>query len=218
MLRLGIAVVVVLSFSLLPSGAAMITDAQAKTKKEMIGNADRHDDELERETAEPGASEEKPAAHKKAEQAEAAVELPGATAQEEKPGEPASVAENKVVPAPASEPKSEAPEKKDWWKCYVATAAYGSYLDPHVSVLREFRDKYLLTNVIGRAFVNAYYEYSPAMAAFIAKHEALRTATRWALTPLVMAILHPFIAVTLIGFVAAFLVFYWMKKPHSVAR
>ena len=30
--------------------------------------------------------------------------------------------------------------------CFLATAAYGSYLDPHVEALRYFRDHYLVTN------------------------------------------------------------------------
>jgi len=38
---------------------------------------------------------------------------------------------------------------------------------------------------IGRAFVNAYYAYSPPMADFIAKHDTLRMMVRWSLLPLI---------------------------------
>jgi uncharacterized repeat protein (TIGR02543 family) len=76
-------------------------------------------------------------------------------------------------------------------KCFIATAAYGSYFDDHVAVLRGFRDAHLMTNAPGRAFVKFYYMHSPALAAYIAKREALRTVTRWALTPLVYLIRYP---------------------------
>lgn len=76
-------------------------------------------------------------------------------------------------------------------RCFIATAAYGSYLDPHVQVLRDFRDRALLTNRFGRAFVGFYYEHSPPIAAVIERRDILRVAARVALTPIVYGVEHP---------------------------
>lgn len=78
--------------------------------------------------------------------------------------------------------------------CFIATAAYGSYLDPHVVSLRRFRDERLLTNAPGRAFVSAYYELSPPVADVVARVPALRWATVAALTPVVFAVEQPLVA------------------------
>lgn len=75
--------------------------------------------------------------------------------------------------------------------CFIATAAYGSYLDPHVKVLRDFRDNVLLKTGAGTAFVEFYYKTSPPIADFISEHKALRTVTRWTLTPVVYAVKYP---------------------------
>jgi uncharacterized repeat protein (TIGR02543 family) len=69
--------------------------------------------------------------------------------------------------------------------CFIATAAYGSPLHPHLDVLRDFRDKYLIPTKVGRAFVNLYYKYSPFAADLIAKHKALKVVVRVSLLPLV---------------------------------
>jgi hypothetical protein len=52
-------------------------------------------------------------------------------------------------------------------------------------VLRQFRDKYLLTDTLGTEFVQAYYNYSPPIADYIANHDGLRIIVRIGLVPLV---------------------------------
>jgi hypothetical protein len=69
--------------------------------------------------------------------------------------------------------------------CFIATAAYGSLLEPHVKILRAFRDKYLIPSALGRRFVKFYYKYSPPSADIIRRHDFLRAIVRWALAPIV---------------------------------
>jgi len=69
--------------------------------------------------------------------------------------------------------------------CFIATAAYGSPMAPHVQLLRDFRDKFFLNNSFGKGFVRRYYTYSPPIADFISKHDNLRTIVRATLLPVV---------------------------------
>jgi PKD repeat protein len=85
----------------------------------------------------------------------------------------------------------EGEEQQQQVGCFIATAAYGSHLDPHVTALRTFRDKFLLTNPAGRSLVAFYYRTSPPVAAFISKHKPLRVMTRSILTPVVYGIKYP---------------------------
>lgn len=99
--------------------------------------------------------------------------------------------------------------------CFIATAAYGSYLAPQVMVLRNFRDEYLMSTETGRALVKWYYHNSPPIAEYIADNEALRTLTRWLLTPVVYSVAHPRIAGLLI-FGLILIVTLKRKSPRGV--
>jgi uncharacterized repeat protein (TIGR01451 family) len=75
--------------------------------------------------------------------------------------------------------------------CFIATAAYGSALEPHVKALRDFRDRYLQRTAVGRAFIRFYYRYSPPVAEVIARHGLFRLLARALLTPMVLVIEFP---------------------------
>lgn len=70
-------------------------------------------------------------------------------------------------------------------KCFIATAAWGSPMEPQVMLLRQFRNQFLLTNPLGTWFVHTYYRLSPPLAHWIARHETARTVARTMLWPLV---------------------------------
>lgn len=69
--------------------------------------------------------------------------------------------------------------------CFIATAAYGSYFEPQVKILRDMRDKFLLKTHVGKLFVEVYYKFSPPFANFISNQETLRFIVRCGLTPIV---------------------------------
>jgi hypothetical protein len=50
-------------------------------------------------------------------------------------------------------------------------------------MLRNFRERYLLTHSTGRAFVALYHKFSPPIARVIARHGALRPTVRVGLYP-----------------------------------
>jgi hypothetical protein len=69
--------------------------------------------------------------------------------------------------------------------CFIATAAPGPELDGKIQVLRSFRDMYLMNNSPGKAFLSAYYKYSPPIAKYIAQRSWLRSLVRILLLPVV---------------------------------
>ena len=69
--------------------------------------------------------------------------------------------------------------------CFIATAAYGSGMESEVNVLRDFRNRFLLSNAFGRNLIFFYNKHSPKVAKFITKHDILRTMVRMGLLPFI---------------------------------
>jgi hypothetical protein len=64
--------------------------------------------------------------------------------------------------------------------CFVATVAYGHPLAAEVGVLRQFRDRYLMSHTPGRALVSAYYAYGAPLADWIeSRPDAKRRTRQW---------------------------------------
>jgi peptide/nickel transport system substrate-binding protein len=78
-------------------------------------------------------------------------------------------------------------------KCIIATAAYGSELNPLVQFLRGFRENVVLKTFAGSQFMNIfnawYYSFSPSVAAYISSQDSLKAVVRGILYPL-LGILH----------------------------
>lgn len=62
--------------------------------------------------------------------------------------------------------------------CFIATAVYGSPYAPDVTILRTFRDLWLMRRRMGRAFVSMYETVGPSLAARIERSELLRFTAR----------------------------------------
>jgi len=115
------------------------------------------------------------------------------------------------------------PPDDDGW-CFIATAAYGSYMDSHVDILRQFRDSYLMTTPVGRGLVSAYYRLSPPLARFIDSHPGSKPVVRGMLWPAV-ALSRVAVSTTLVQKLAAFgglalvsIALVWWLKRRSPGR
>jgi hypothetical protein len=104
--------------------------------------------------------------------------------------------------------------------CFIATAAFGSPLERHVQILRDFRNRYLLNTKLGQKFVKLYYQISPPIAGTIAKNEVLRMFTRCCLTPvigvaylIVMFGVIPSLFIITISFLMLFY-FVWLRRKR----
>jgi len=103
-------------------------------------------------------------------------------------------------------------------ECFIASAAFGSKMDPAVTLLRQFRDTKLLTNMPGQTFVKYYYTFSPPIARYIAGHSMVRSLVRLALLPVVAVVcllMHPWFLPASVAVLAAWVVLYYRRR-HSV--
>ncbi|MFW9890059.1 MAG: CFI-box-CTERM domain-containing protein [Candidatus Thorarchaeota archaeon] len=69
--------------------------------------------------------------------------------------------------------------------CVIATAAFGSELDPHLPVLRGWRDRNQRSSPLIRGLVRLYYRISPPFARIVARSHHLRWIIRGCLRPIV---------------------------------
>jgi hypothetical protein len=67
----------------------------------------------------------------------------------------------------------------------IILATYDGETSSTVTILRQFRDEFLLTNPVGRALVDVYYRISPPTAEFITEHPKLKPVIRVGLLPAV---------------------------------
>jgi hypothetical protein len=70
--------------------------------------------------------------------------------------------------------------------CFIATAAFGSELEPEVQTLRALRDAATARSSIARAAAELYYRSSPPFAALIARSDTARALVRTVLRPLLI--------------------------------
>jgi hypothetical protein len=68
--------------------------------------------------------------------------------------------------------------------CFIATASYGSVMEPEVDTFRSYRDNYLSKRWWGRRLLRIYTAVSPAPARIIASQPALRSLSRTLLAPI----------------------------------
>lgn len=73
--------------------------------------------------------------------------------------------------------------------CLIATAAFGSELEPQIQLLREIRDNSVMTTSSGTSFMTAfnqfYYTFSPTIADWERQNEPFRQAVKLTVTPMI---------------------------------
>jgi C1A family cysteine protease len=102
--------------------------------------------------------------------------------------------------------------------CFIATAAFGSPLAGQVEILRQFRDRYLLTNNPGQKFIAWYYRNSPTVANYIKDKPLTKAAIRAALYPLIgfsFLLISGYLPFVIAGFLLTAFLFFRFKPARG---
>ena len=76
-------------------------------------------------------------------------------------------------------------------KCFIATAAYGSFLNGHVTTFRVFRDRFLAQSAWGKSAIELYYQISPRISDWIKGSEFLKFFVRIILSTILIVLQFP---------------------------
>lgn len=68
--------------------------------------------------------------------------------------------------------------------CFIATAAYSTTIHPDLDTFRQFRDRTLLTNSLGRVLVSVYYQIGPQLAQYVNRSLSVKKIVRFFLEKL----------------------------------
>ena len=104
--------------------------------------------------------------------------------------------------------------------CFIATAAFGSPMAGQVEILRQFRDRYLLTNAPGQKFVDWYYRNGPAAANYIKDKPLIKAAVRMALYPLIgfsLLLISGYLPLVVVGLLLSTLLIFRLRPKKSNA-
>ena len=101
-------------------------------------------------------------------------------------------ADSSPPPPPPQEQSDAAPTDPEGGGCLIATAAFGSELEPQIQSMRELRDGTVMSTSSGAAFMSGfnavYYSFSPAVADLEREHPAFRDAVRAFITPMISSL------------------------------
>jgi len=89
-----------------------------------------------------------------------------------------------------------------------------------VEILRQFRDRYLLTNNLGRKFVAWYYRNGPVAANRIEDKPLIKAAIRVAMYPLIgfsFLLVSGYLPFVIVGFLLAAFLFLRLRPKNEPA-